>query len=158
MASFRLRFVPLGGVVGVTKNMYLYELYEDQKLLDILIVDCGIGFPQDQALGVDFVIPDISYLEDKKDKIRAILLTHGHEDHISALPFHYEKLGRPPMFTSRLTAEFIKNKFVEINDPVEPTVVSYENPFSFGGFTFEFIPATHSIPDPMHILIKTPVG
>ncbi len=155
---YSLRFVPLGGILGVTKNMYVYELYEDRVLQDIIIVDCGIGFPQDKALGVDFVIPDISYLMDKLDKIRAILLTHGHEDHISALPFHYEKLGRPPMYTSRLTAEFIKNKFVEINDPVEPIVVAYDKPYSFGAFTCEFIHSTHSIPDPMHILIKTPVG
>lgn len=110
MASYKLRFVPLGGVIGVTKNMYLYEIYDGDKLQDILIVDCGIGFPQDQALGVDFVIPDISYLDDKKDKIRAILLTHGHEDHISALPYHYAQLGKPPIIGSKLTVLFVKNE------------------------------------------------
>ena len=68
MDKYRLRFVPLGGVVGVTKNMYVYELYEGTSLKDILIVDCGIGFPNDESLGVDFVIPDISYLLDKKIK------------------------------------------------------------------------------------------
>ena len=106
---YTLRFVPLGGVVDVTKNMYVYELYKDSILQDILIVDCGIGFPHEKELGVDFVIPDISYLLEKDptspeglrraSKIRAILLTHGHEDHISALPFHYEDLGRPPIYT-----------------------------------------------------------
>jgi ribonuclease J len=112
-SRYSVRFVPLGGILGVTKNMYVYEIYEDRALKDILIVDCGIGFPQDKALGVDFVIPDISYLLDKTDKIRAILLTHAHEDHITALPFHYEKLGRPPMYTSLLTAgAFEKDKIM----------------------------------------------
>ena len=69
MNSYRLRFVPLGGIVDVTKNMYLYELYKDNVLTDILIVDCGIGFPKEAELGVDYIIPDISYLQDKKDKI-----------------------------------------------------------------------------------------
>src|SRR3990167_10243942 len=111
MNTYKLRFIPLGGVVGVTKNMYVYELYEDDKLKDILIVDCGIGFPQEKELGVDFVIPDISYLTNptsprglgvslgasKTDKIRAVILSHGHEDHTSALPYHYQALGKPPI-------------------------------------------------------------
>lgn len=158
MDNFKLRFVPLGGVIGVTKNMYVYELYENDELKDILIVDCGIGFPQDKALGVDFVIPDISYLMDKKDKIRAILLTHGHEDHISALPYHYHDLGRPPMLTHKLTSFFIKNKFKEFSDVVEPELIDFDKEYEFGGFKCEFINMTHSIPDIVHIVIKTPVG
>src|SRR3990167_577962 len=157
MASFRLRFVPLGGVVGVTKNMYLYELYEDQKLIDILIVDCGIGFPHDKALGVDFVIPDISYLADKKDKIRAVLLSHGHEDHISALPYHYEDLGRPPIFASNLTSAFVKNKFMEFKKSINVNKVDYKREYQIGNFKVEFIHLTHSIPDTTHIFLRTPV-
>ncbi len=155
---YTLRFVPLGGVVGVTKNMYVYELYKDNILQDIVIVDCGIGFPHEKELGVDFVIPDISYLKDKLDKIRAILLTHGHEDHISALPFHYEDLGRPPVYTSKLTAAFIANKCKEFNLPLNLKVISYGTEYKFGEFTVEFIPVTHSIPDTTHILISSPVG
>lgn len=158
MQNNRLRFISLGGVIGVTKNMYVYELYNGEALTDILIVDCGIGFPQDKALGVDFVIPDISYLVDKIDKIRAIVLSHGHEDHISALPYHYQTLGRPPLFTSKLTAAFIKNKFKEFADQVDPTVVSYEQTYKMGPFELDFINMTHSIPDTMHMVIKTPVG
>ena len=108
MNNFKIRFVPLGGIVGVTKNMYLYELYENEKLKDILVIDCGIGFPLEKELGVDFVIPDISYLKDKKEKIRAILLTHGHEDHIGALPYHYQELGEPSIYASKLTSVFVK--------------------------------------------------
>jgi ribonuclease J len=155
---FTLRFVPLGGVIGVTKNMYLYELYKDNVLQDILIVDCGIGFPHEKELGVDFVIPDITYLKDKTDKIRAILLTHGHEDHISALPFHYEDLGRPPVYASKLTAAFVANKCKEFNLPVDIKVIAYGKQYQFGDLTAEYINITHSIPDTTHILIGSPLG
>lgn len=155
---FTLRFVPLGGVIGVTKNMYLYELYKDNVLQDILVVDCGIGFPHEKELGVDFVIPDISYLKDKTDKIRAILLTHGHEDHISALPFHYEDLGRPPVYASKLTAAFVANKCKEFNLPVNIKVISYGTKYTFGDLSAEYINITHSIPDTTHILIGSPLG
>ncbi len=156
--EFKLRFIPLGGVVGVTKNMYVYELYRGDTLEDILIVDCGIGFPQEKELGVDFVIPDITYLRDKLDKIRAIILTHGHEDHISALPFHYKDLGSPEVYTSKLTMAFVKNKFKEFSQSINIHEVSYDQEYTFGNFKLDFIPMTHSIPDAMHILIKTPVG
>src|SRR3989344_4277288 len=158
MSEYKLRFVPLGGVVGVTKNMYVYELYENEKIKDILIVDCGIGFPEEKELGVDFVIPDVAYLVDKKDLIRAVILSHGHEDHTSALPYHYETLGRPPVFASRLTTAFVENKFKEFNQKVDLNQVVYEKEYQFGLFRVSFIRVTHSIPDTFHILIKTPVG
>ncbi|MCS7093347.1 MAG: ribonuclease J [Patescibacteria group bacterium] len=157
-SRLRVRFVPLGGLTEVTKNMYLYELYEDTRLKDILIIDCGIGFPKEKELGVDLVIPDISYLEDKKDKIRAILLTHGHEDHIGALPFLYNDLGRPPVFASKLTSVFLENKFRERNDQVFIERVNFEKTYDFGGFKVNFIRVTHSIPDTTHIVIRSPVG
>ncbi len=158
MDDFKLRFVPLGGVVGVTKNMYLYELYQGDALKDILIVDCGIGFPQDKTLGVDFVIPDISYLKDKVDKIRAIILSHGHEDHTSALPYHYRDLGSPPVLTGKLTAAFVKSKFKEAGGSVDISQIDYNKEYQFGEFKVQFINITHSIPDTLHIFIKTPVG
>lgn len=158
MENYKVRFVPLGGVIGVTKNMYLYELYKDDLLQDILIVDCGIGFPQESEFGVDFVIPDISYLKDKLDKIRGIILTHGHEDHISALPYHYADLKQPPVFTSKLTAMFVQNKFKEFQQHVDITVVKLGKDYQFGGFSVSFINMTHSIPDMMHLLIKSPIG
>lgn len=158
MNTYKLRFVPLGGVIGVTKNMYLYELYQEDELKDILIVDCGIGFPHEKDFGVDLVIPDISYLKDKTDKIRAVLLTHGHEDHISALPYHYKGLGSPEVFTTKLTRLFVLNKAKEHQVDINIKEVSYKKEYFFGGFKVEFIPITHSIPDCVHILIKTPVG
>lgn len=158
MNQYKLRFIPLGGIVGVTKNMYVYELYENELLKDILIVDCGIGFPTEKELGVDFVIPDISYLDDKTDKIRTVLLSHGHEDHTSALPYHYEALGKPPVFASRLTAAFVENKFKEFKLPVNLNQIEETKEYQFGMFKVNYIRVTHSIPDTYHILIKTPVG
>lgn len=158
MEKYKVRFIPLGGVVGVTKNMYVYELYRENSLQDILIVDCGIGFPQEKELGVDFVIPDIAYLKDKTDKIRAVILTHGHEDHISALPYHYQTLGRPAVFASRLTRVLLENKFQEFGQRVNINEVDYHRSYQFGQFQVEFIRVTHSIPDPLHIVIKSPIG
>jgi len=158
MDGYRIRFVPLGGIVGVTKNMYLYELYKGEELTDILVVDCGIGFTREKDLGVDYVIPDISYLKDKKDKIRAILLTHGHDDHISALRFHYKDLGSPPVYADKLTALFTESKCAEFNIQLKVNIVSYRTNYEFGPLTARFIHLTHSIPDTTHILITTPVG
>lgn len=156
--SYSLRFIPLGGIVGVTKNMYVYELYKDKKLQDILIVDCGIGFPKVTEFGVDFEIPDITYLEDKVDKIRGIVLTHGHEDHISALRFYYNKLGRPRVYASKLTSLFVQNKAKEQNVRLSIEVIDFRKTYMLGHFDVKFIRMTHSIPDTTHVLIKTPAG
>ncbi len=156
--KFRLRLVVLGGTTDVTKNMYVYELYVDNRLKDILIVDCGIGFPDEKNLGVDVVIPDITYLKDKKQYIRAVLLTHGHEDHISALPFHYDALGRPKIFATKLTKQFLEAKFKEFGVRAVVNEVDYSRNYTFGDFQVQFIHLTHSIPDTAHIFIKTPIG
>ena len=105
-----LRLVPLGGIGNVTKNMYVYEYRKNPRTIsDILIVDCGIGFPDEAMYGIDLVIPDISYLKDKKDKIRAIVLTHGHEDHIGALPYILPELN-VPVYGTLLTAKLVEVK------------------------------------------------
>jgi len=158
MDEYKVRFIPLGGVIGVTKNMYVYELYRNGELADILIVDCGMGFPDAKEFGVDLIIPDISYLEDKLDKIRGLLITHGHEDHIGAIPFHYDKLGEPLIYAPKLAKMFIQNKFKEFNRQIPINDVQFRTWIKLGGFEIRYIHVTHSIPDTTHILIKTPVG
>ena len=158
MDKYKLRFVPLGGVVGVTKNMYLYELYENSQLKEILIVDCGIGFPDDKDLGVDYVIPDISYLKDKREKIKGIILSHGHEDHISALPYYYKDLGEPEILGGKLTCAFVKNQFKEFGLNIKIKEVEFNKTYIIGSFKVNFIRLTHSIPDTLHIFIETPMG
>lgn len=149
-----LKVIPLGGIGDVTKNMYIYETERD-----IIIIDCGLGFPDETMYGVDVVIPDISYLEDKKDKIRAILITHGHEDHIGALPYLLPKLN-VPVFTLPLTAGLITEKIKEwgINPNRYIRVVKPSDYLSFGDFRVEFFRVSHSIPDAVGIILTTPAG
>ncbi len=165
MDNWRLKLIPLGGVSDVTKNMYLYELYQHQELVDILIVDCGVGFPREKSLGVDLIIPDIGYLieedaieENKVNKIRAILFTHGHEDHISGTPYLYDQLGQPNLYASRLTALFLNNKLEEFGYRKKVNEIRYLIDYQFGNFKVRFINVTHSIPDTTHIFIQTPAG
>lgn len=148
-----LRFIPLGGVGDVTKNMYVYEYGND-----ILIVDCGIGFPHEEMFGVDLLIPDISYLLDKKDKIRGMVLTHGHEDHIGALPYILPSLPKIPIFATRLTAGLANAKLSEfgLGTPVAST--SYGGDIPLGQFNVSFIHVSHSVPDAANIAVKTPIG
>jgi ribonuclease J len=138
--------------------MYLYELYKGGKLEDILVVDCGIGFPNLDNENISYVIPDISYLKDKTDKIRAILLSHGHEDHTMALPYYYKELGEPQVFTGKLTTAFVQNDFKEFGIDIKINTVDLNKTYTFGNFKVNFIHMTHSIPDTLHIFINTPVG
>lgn len=153
-----VRIVPLGGSGNVTKNMYVYEYRYDGKLSDILIVDCGIGFPDDEMFGVDLVLPDVRYLMDKKDKIRGIVFTHGHDDHIGGLPYIYPKLGKVPMWGPKLAASFanLKLKETPIRERVQP--LGFDAHLDLGPFHLSFIRMTHSVPDTSHIVIDTPIG
>ncbi len=148
-----LKLISLGGVGDVTKNMYVYEYGND-----IIIVDCGVGFPDEGMPGVDLVIPDIEYLRDKKDKIRAILITHGHEDHIGSLPYLWPEL-QVPIYTQKLTAGFIKAKFTEHNlDKSQIKEVTLDQKLELGVFKVSFYQVSHSVPDSTGIVIRTPVG
>lgn len=147
-----LRIIPIGGVGDVTKNMYIYE-YEN----DIVVVDCGIGFPKEDMLGVDFIIPDITYLRQSKRKIRSIILTHGHDDHVGALPYILPELD-VPFYGSKLTVALAEVKLKEANIHYSANVVDVNKPLKMGSFTIEFVHVTHSIPDATNLIIHTPVG
>lgn len=148
-----LKIIPLGGVGDVTKNMYVYE-YGD----DIVIVDCGVGFPNEAMLGIDLVIPDISYLKDKKHKIKAFVISHGHDDHIGGLPYIWPEL-QVPIYASRLTAGFIKVKFTEAALPQDVIkTVAVDQRLDLGVFKISFYAVSHSIPEARGIVIDTPAG
>ena len=148
-----LRIVPLGGGPGtVTSNMYLYEYGQDA-----LIIDCGIGFPEDKASD-EIIIPDISYLKHKSLKIHGLLLTHGHDDHHAALPHILPQLGYIPLYGSRLTAGFAQDRLADFDFNQTINVLSENDQLHLGPFTVDPIHVTHSVPDTFHYVIKTPLG
>lgn len=153
-----VRLFPLGGIGNVTKNMYVYEYRIEGKLIDVLLVDCGIGFPDEAMYGVDLVIPDVTYLLDKKDKIRGMVLTHGHDDHIGALPYVLPKLPHFPIIATKLTAAFAELKLKEFGIGTRIKVSAGGEKMSFGAFTVEQVHVTHSIPDATNLIIVSPVG
>ncbi len=153
-----IRIVPIGGSGNVTKNMFVYELRYDGLIRDILIVDCGIGFPDIDMYGVDLVIPDTRYLTDKKQYIRGLVFTHGHDDHIGAIPYIYPKLGNIPLFATPLAAAFanVKLKEAKLHARVKP--MQFTDTMTLGPFKVSFIRMTHSVPDTSHLVIETPIG
>ncbi|MBP9719273.1 MAG: ribonuclease J [Candidatus Levybacteria bacterium] len=154
MDNKTLSFIPIGGMGDVTKNMYLYECGDE-----ILIVDCGIGFADDTMLGVDLLLPDITYLLQTKKKIVGMLLTHGHEDHIGATPFILPQLPQIPVYATPFTAALTNEKLKEFKLPMRVKTVPFDNnTVRIGSFTASFIKVTHSVPDTSNILIKTPIG
>ncbi len=153
-----VRLVPLGGTGNVTKNMFVYEYRYDGKLKDILIVDCGIGFPDPEMFGVDLVLPDVRYLENKRNFIRGLVFTHGHDDHIGGIPHLYSKLGKVPMWGTTLTAAFTNIKLKERNIKTRVTPVDFSQTLRIGPFTVSFVRVTHSVPDAANLIIQTPIG
>ena len=149
-----VKIIPLGGLLEIGKNITVIE-YED----DIIIVDCGLGFPEDDMLGVDLVIPDITYLEKNKDKIRGLVITHGHEDHIGGIPYLLKQINIP-IYATKLTVGLIENKLEE-HGLLRSTRLKEVRPgqtITLGSMKVEFIKITHSIPDSCALAITTPVG
>ena len=149
-----LSVIPLGGLGEIGKNLTVFR-YDN----DIIIVDCGLKFPEEDMLGIDFVIPDVQYLIENKDKILGIFITHGHEDHIGALPFILPRLD-VSLYCSRLAAGMIANKMEDARTNYKP---KYREIFpgdiiEAGAFSVEFIPVCHSIPDALALSIHTPMG
>src|SRR3990172_3257740 len=152
----RLRIIPLGGLGEVGKNMTVFEYGND-----IIVVDMGFAFPDNEMLGVDYVIPDVSYLEDKKDRIRGIVITHGHEDHVGAIPYLWPKVSAP-IYGTKLTMGLVEGKleeFKNINLKNHLNVVDPEkDKLKLGVFEIDFFRVTHSIPDGVGLIIRTPIG
>ncbi len=150
----KIRIIPLGGLHEIGKNLTVIE-YEN----DMIVVDCGLGFPDEDMLGVDLVIPDITYLEQNADRLRGIFLTHGHEDHIGALPYVLRTI-QPPIYGTKLTLGIIKNKLEEHSLPFEPDLrtVSAGDTVRAGALSVEFIRVNHSIADACCLAIHTPLG
>lgn len=156
-----LRIVSLGGFGDVTQNMFVYEYIPngDQNKSQIIIVDCGVGFPEEDTFGVDLQIPDTTYLNDKKDRILGMFITHGHEDHIGAVRFIVNLLGNKfPIYAPRLAAAFIQSRIAEFNLRVQLNVYDGQKPIQCGPFEVDPVRVTHSIPDTFHFGITTPVG
>lgn len=149
----KLKIIPLGGMGEIGKNITVIE-YKD----DIILVDCGLTFPEEEMLGIDVVIPDITYLIKNKEKIRGIVLTHGHEDHIGGIPYLLKKL-RVPIYGTKLTLGLLETKFKEHRlENVSLNTVTYGEKIKLGVFEVEFIKTGHSIPDSAALAIHTPVG
>ena len=149
-----LKIIPLGGLLEIGKNMTVFE-YENE----IIIVDCGLAFPEDDMLGVDLVIPDVSYLERNKEKIKGLVITHGHEDHIGAIPYFLKQIN-VPIYATKLTAGLIQNKLEEhkLLRSTKLKVVRQGERINLGKMKVEFIRSCHSIPDSVALAIHTPVG
>ena len=150
----RLKIIPLGGLEQIGMNITAFE-YEDS----IIVVDCGLAFPEDDMFGIDSVIPDVSYLQDNIDKVKGFVITHGHEDHIGALPYILQKVN-VPVYGTRLTIALIENKLTEhkMMDTTKRVVVSFGQTVNLGRFRVEFIKTNHSIVDAAALAIYSPVG
>jgi len=153
-AKLRLKIIPLGGLGEIGKNMMAVEYGED-----IVVVDAGLMFPEEDMLGIDLVIPDISYLLENKSRIRGIVITHAHEDHIGALPYVLPQLD-VPVYCSKLAKGFISVKLKERKaaSRARLNVVPPGSQFTLGRLKIEFFPVCHSIPDAMGVIIQTPLG
>ncbi len=149
----KLRIIPIGGLHEVGKNCTLVEYGND-----MIMIDCGLTFPDEEMLGVDIVIPDFTYVEENKSKLRGIFVTHGHEDHVGAIPYFLKNVDTN-VYCSKLTKGLIENKFKEHGlNPNKIKMVNVNNTVKAGSLSAEFIRVSHSIPDACSIAVKSPIG
>ena len=150
----RVKIIPLGGLEQIGMNMTVIEFEES-----IIVVDCGLAFPGDDMLGIDLVIPDVTYLKENMSKVKGFIITHGHEDHIGALPYILKEVNIP-IYGTKLTIALIEHKLKESNmmKNTKRKVVKYGQQINLGCFRIEFIRTNHSIADAASLAIYSPAG
>ncbi|MEK7584952.1 MAG: ribonuclease J [Patescibacteria group bacterium] len=150
-----IRIIPLGGVEEIGKNMTAIEIGND-----IVVIDIGLAFPTGDTPGVDYIIPDFTYVEENKAKVRGVIITHGHLDHTGGIPYVMSRIGNPPLYTRNLTSLFIKKRMDEFPHlpPLNMIVVENDSKIKLGEITARFFGVTHTIPDSFGVLIETPYG
>jgi ribonuclease J len=156
VAAETLRIIPLGGVGEVGKNMTVYELDGE-----IVVVDAGLAFPRDEHLGVDLILPDMTYLADRRERVRAVILTHAHEDHVGALPYLLREVRVPEVWGTRLTLGLAQSRLDEhgLLQVAELNEAQPEgDPVEIGPFRVEFVRVAHSVPDAVAVLLESPAG
>lgn len=150
-----LKVIPLGGIEEVGENMTIME-YGD----DILVIDMGLGFPDETMPGIDYIIPNTKYLEENKKRIKGVIITHGHLDHIGAIPYILPKIGDPPIYTMKLTGELIKKRLEEFHllgrSPIHE--LNKDDILTLGNFRIRFFRINHNIPDGVGLAVNTPAG
>lgn len=154
-AGENIRIIPLGGVEEIGKNMTMIE-YKN----DIIVVDMGFMFKDDDTPGIDYILPNTKYLEDRKDKIRGVFITHGHLDHIGGIPYIMDRIGNPPLYTRALTSIMVKKRQEEFAHlpALDIKVVEKEDTVTMGSLKVRFFNVTHTIPDSMGLIVDTPYG
>ena len=155
LAEGNIRIIPLGGVEEIGRNMTAVEIGDD-----IIIIDCGFQFREADTPGVDYILPNTKYLEDRQSKIRGMFITHGHLDHIGAIPYVIDRIGYPPIYTRRLTSVMIKKRQEEFPHlkPLDLKDVEKEDSVKVGDIRVRFFEVSHTIPDSMGIIVETPYG
>ncbi len=152
----QLRIIGMGGLEEVGRNMTLME-YNDE----IILIDMGLQFPEEDMPGIDYIIPNVTYLQDKKDHIKGVIITHGHYDHIGGIPHIMGEIGNPPMFMGRMTAGLVRKRHLDFKTAPQLKIKEIDDTMSLQlgkYFTIEFVRVNHSIPDCFAIIVKTPMG
>ncbi len=150
-----IRIIPLGGVEEIGKNMTMIECGND-----IIVVDIGFQFKDENTPGIDYILPNTKYLEERKDRIRAVIITHGHLDHIGGIPYVMPRIGNPPLYTRMLTSVMVKKRQEEFTHvpPLDIKIVEKDETITLGSMKVKFFAVTHTIPDAMGVIIQTPFG
>lgn len=155
VAPGNIRIIPLGGVEKIGMNMTAVEIGND-----IIVIDAGFGFTEENTPGVDYILPNTKYLEERKSRVKAIIITHGHLDHIGGIPYIMDRIGNPPMYTRNLTALMVKKRQSEFPhlDPIDFKIVEKDDRVKIGDMSVQFFGVTHTIPDSIGVAIETPYG